>query len=180
MLPCLCSRRTKLIGIIAHLSEEVRPFTGKQIELLSSFANQAVIAIENVRLLNELRARTTELAQSVEELRALGEVSQTVNSSLDLETVLGAIVTKAVQLSGTDAGAIYDFDEARRRVPLALDLRHGREADRRDQGAPHPPRRCRRGAGGGAACSVPDRRSAQRAGFRRARRGHPRAASVRC
>ena len=102
----------ELIGAIGIYRQEVRRFTGKQIELLSSFANQAVIAIENVRLLNELRARTTELAQSVEELRALGEVSQTVNSTLDLETVLSAIVTKAVQLSGTDAGAIYDFDEA--------------------------------------------------------------------
>ena len=105
-------KEDELIGAIGIYRQEVRPFTDKQIELLSSFANQAVIAIENVRLLNELRARTTELAQSVEELRALGEVSQTVNSSLDLETVLGAIVTKAVQLSGTDAGAIYDFDEA--------------------------------------------------------------------
>ena len=56
--------------------------------------------------------RTRELAQSVEELRALGEVSQAVNSTLDLETVLDTIVAKAVQLSGTDAGTIYVFDEA--------------------------------------------------------------------
>jgi signal transduction histidine kinase len=59
-----------------------------------------------------LRHRTEELARSVEELRALSEVSQAVNSTLDLETVLSTIVAKAVQLSGTDAGAIYSYDEA--------------------------------------------------------------------
>ena len=111
-------KENELIGAIGIYRQEVRPFTDKQIELVTNFANQAVIAIENVRLLNELRARTTELAQSVEELRALGEVSQTVNSTLDLETVLSAIVTKAVQLSGTDAGAIYDYDEARKEFGL--------------------------------------------------------------
>ncbi len=53
-----------------------------------------------------------------DELRALGEVSQTVNSTLDLETVLSAIVSKATQLSGTEAGTIYVFDEARREYQL--------------------------------------------------------------
>jgi GAF domain-containing protein len=70
-----------------------------------------VIAIENVRLFDEVQVRTRELARSVEELRALGEVSQAVNSTLDLETVLNTIVAKAVQLSNTDAGVIYVFDE---------------------------------------------------------------------
>ena len=79
--------------------------------MVTSFAAQAVIAVENARLLNELRARTDELARSVGELRALGEVSQAVNSSIDLETVLSTIVTNAVQLSGTDAGAIYAFEQ---------------------------------------------------------------------
>jgi signal transduction histidine kinase len=64
-----------------------------------------------VRLFDEVQARTRELSQSVEELRALGEVSQAVNSTLDLETVLTTIVAKAVQLSATDGGAIYVFDE---------------------------------------------------------------------
>ena len=108
------------------LDQEVRPFTDKQIELVTNFADQAVIAIENVRLLNELRARTASSAHSVEELRALGEVSQAVNSTLDLETVLSTIVTKAVQLSGTDAGAIYVFDEAAQEFRAARDLRHER------------------------------------------------------
>src|SRR5260370_34342433 len=79
--------------------------------LIKAFADQAVIAIENAWLFDEVQARTTELARSVEELRALGEVSQAVNSTLDLETVLTTIVAKAVQLSHTDAGVIYVFDE---------------------------------------------------------------------
>jgi GAF domain-containing protein len=96
----------------------VRPFTDKQIDLVSNFASQAVIAIENVRLLTELRARTEELGQSVEELRALGEVTQAVNSTLDLQTVLSTIVSKAVQLSDTDAGSIYVHDEMQQEFEL--------------------------------------------------------------
>src|SRR6202011_3129178 len=99
MVPML--KENELIGVISIYRQEVKPFTDKQIELVSNFANQAVIAIENVRLLNELRDRTTELAQSVEELRALGEVGHAVNSTLDVETVLETIVAKAVQISGT-------------------------------------------------------------------------------
>ena len=90
----------------------------KQIELVANFAAQAVIAIENARLLSELRLRTDDLGRSVDELRALGEVSQAVNSTLDLETVLSTIVAKAVQLSGTEAGAIYVFDNVQREFRL--------------------------------------------------------------
>jgi signal transduction histidine kinase len=90
---------------------EVRPFTPAQIKLLETFADQAVIAIENVRLFQELEARTRELARSVGELKALGEVGQAVSSTLDLETVLTRIVSHAVQLSGTDGGAIYEYEE---------------------------------------------------------------------
>ena len=71
----------------------------KQIKLLETFADQAVIAIENVRLFKELEARTRELARSVGELKALGEVGQAVSSTLDLQTVLSTIVGHAVQLS---------------------------------------------------------------------------------
>jgi GAF domain-containing protein len=99
------------IGVFNMARATVRPFTDKQIELVTTFADQAVIAIENVRLFDEVQARTRELARSVEELHALGEVSQAVNSTLDLETVLSTIVAKAVQLSNTDAGVIYVFDE---------------------------------------------------------------------
>jgi signal transduction histidine kinase len=111
-------KESELVGGIAIYRQEVRPFTDKQIELVQNFANQAVIAIENVRLLNELRARTDDLARSVGELEALGEVSQAVNSTLDLENVLTTIVSHAVQLSRTDAGAIYVFDEERNEFKL--------------------------------------------------------------
>ena len=100
------------IGVLSLTRAEARPFTDKQIELATTFADQAVIAIKNVLLFDEVQARTRELSQSVEELRALGEVSQAVNSTVNLETVLNTIVAKATQLSGTEAGAIYVFDQA--------------------------------------------------------------------
>jgi signal transduction histidine kinase len=106
------------IGVMAMNRLVVRPFTDKQIELVTTFADQAVIAIENVRLFDEVQARTRELSQSVGELRGLGEVSQAVNSTLDLETVLTTIVAKATQLSNTEAGAIYVFNEASREFQL--------------------------------------------------------------
>ena len=102
----------KAIGAVTVGHPEPGPFSEQQISLLQAFANQAVIAIENVRLFNELRARTAELTRSVEELKALGEVGQTVSSTLDLETVLTTIAARADQLSGTDGAAIYEFDEA--------------------------------------------------------------------
>jgi signal transduction histidine kinase len=111
-------KESHLIGAINIYRQEVRPFTDKQIALVQNFAAQAVIAIENARLLNELRQRTDELGRSVSELRALGEVSQAVNSTLDLETVLSTIVGRAVRLSRTNAGAIYVFDEERQEFCL--------------------------------------------------------------
>jgi signal transduction histidine kinase len=100
------------IGAILIRRLEVRPFTDKQISLLKTFAAQAVIAIENVRLFKELDERTNELTRSVGELKALGEVGQAVSSTLDLQTVLSTIVGHAVQLSGTSGGVIYEYDEA--------------------------------------------------------------------
>jgi two-component system, NtrC family, sensor kinase len=100
------------IGVMNLARSEMRPFSDKQIELATTFADQAVIAIKNVLLFDEVQARTRELSQSVEELRALGEVSQAVNSTVDLQTVLNTIVSKATQLSGTEAGAIYVFNQA--------------------------------------------------------------------
>jgi len=111
-------RQGSAVGVMALARTKVQPFSAKQIELVTTFADQAVIAIENVRLFNEVQARTDELTKSVEELRALGEVSQAVNSTLELETVLTTIVTKAVQLSGTESGAIYTFDELREEFQL--------------------------------------------------------------
>ena len=106
------------VGVFSLTRQQVRLFTEKQIELVTTFADQAVIAIENVRLFDEVQTRTRELTRSVEELRALGDVSQAVNSTLDLQTVLDTIVAKATQLSGTEVGAIYVFDEANRQFQL--------------------------------------------------------------
>ena len=104
-------REGVLVGVFGLQRAEVQPFTDKQIELVTTFANQAVIAIENVRLFKELETRTQELTRSVSELRALGEVSQAISSTLDLETVLTAIVSRAVQLSGLDGGVVFEYKE---------------------------------------------------------------------
>jgi signal transduction histidine kinase len=106
-------REDRAIGAIALWRMEARRFTDKQIALVKTFAGQAAIAIENVRLFKELEERTTQLTQSVGKLRALGEVGQAVSSTLDLETVLSTVVSRATGLAGMDAGAIYEYDEAR-------------------------------------------------------------------
>ncbi|HSE91052.1 MAG TPA: GAF domain-containing protein, partial [Candidatus Binatia bacterium] len=111
------------LGAILIRRTEVRPFTDKQIKLLETFASQAVIAIENVRLFQELEARTRELARSVGELKALGEVGQAVSSTLDLEKVLTTVVAHAVQLSGTSAGIIYEYEEANEEFQLRASYR---------------------------------------------------------
>jgi GAF domain-containing protein len=99
------------IGVISVSRAEAGAFSQQEIELLQTFADQAVIAIENVRLFTELQARTQELTRSVGQLTALGEVGRAVSSTLDLETVLNTIVSRAVQLAGLEAGAIYEYDE---------------------------------------------------------------------
>jgi two-component system, NtrC family, sensor kinase len=104
-------REEILIGVIAIWSSEVRSFSDKQIALLKTFADQAVIAIENVRLFRELEARTADLTRSVEQLTALGEVGRAVSSTLDLETVLTTIVARAVELSRLDGGVVFEYDE---------------------------------------------------------------------
>jgi GAF domain-containing protein len=88
-------REGAVVGVIGMNRHRVEPFTERQIELVRTFADQAVIAIENARLLKELQARTDELTRSVAELQALEEVLRAVNSSLDLNTVLATIVGRA-------------------------------------------------------------------------------------
>jgi signal transduction histidine kinase len=111
-------RDGELIGAIAVSRTEPGAFPGHLVELLKTFADQAVIAIENVRLFKELEARTTQLTKSVGELKALGEVGQAVSSTLDLDTVLRTIVSRATELAGMDGGAIYEYDEAREQFYL--------------------------------------------------------------
>ena len=104
-------RDSEPIGVINLARKRVEPYTERQIELVRTFADQAVIAIENARLLGELQARTRDLTRSVGELQALEEVLRAVNSSLDLDTVLATIISRAAQLSQADEGTIYEFDE---------------------------------------------------------------------
>jgi two-component system, NtrC family, sensor kinase len=108
----LLRESTPLGVIVIARGPEVQPFSAKQIALLETFANQAVIAIENVRLFKELEARTQDLTRSVSELRALGDVGRALSSTLDLDTVLQTIVTRASQLAGTDACSVFEYDEA--------------------------------------------------------------------
>jgi signal transduction histidine kinase/HAMP domain-containing protein len=106
------------IGALGLWRREVRAFTEKQIKLISTFADQAVIAIENVRLFTELQARTAELSRSVAELTALGEVSHALSSTLHLETVLATIAARANQLAGADGCAIYEYNADREEFRL--------------------------------------------------------------
>ena len=106
-------RNEQVLGAIMVARPETGLIPEKLSSLLQTFADQAVIAIENVRLFTELEARTAQLSRSVEELKALGEVGQAVSSTLDLETVLSTIVSRATQLAGMDGGAIWEFDETR-------------------------------------------------------------------
>ncbi|HEY7538727.1 MAG TPA: GAF domain-containing protein [Methylomirabilota bacterium] len=99
------------VGVVSVSRGTPGPFSDRQIALLKTFADQAGIAIENVRLFNELQARTRELSRSVEELKALGEVSRAVSSTLDLETVLATIIARAVELSASSFGIVYEYDE---------------------------------------------------------------------
>jgi two-component system, NtrC family, sensor kinase len=105
-------REGQPMGAIWISRAEAGPFSPVEIALLQTFADQAVIAIQNTRLLGELQARTQELSRSVERLTALGEVGRAVSSTLDLETVLTTIVSRAVQLSGLDGGVLFEYDEA--------------------------------------------------------------------
>ena len=104
-------RAGELLGVIMIYRPEVQPFTDGQVALMETFADQAAIAIENARLLTELQARTDQLTRSVQELRALGEVSQALSSTLNLETVLNTIVSRAKELAGTESCTAYEYDE---------------------------------------------------------------------
>jgi signal transduction histidine kinase len=105
-------REGRPLGAIHLRRTEARLFTERQIALLQTFADQAAIAIENVRLFTDLQTRTQELTRSVGQLTALGEVARAVSSTLELQTVLSTIVSRAIQLSGTDGGSVYEYDEA--------------------------------------------------------------------
>jgi GAF domain-containing protein/anti-sigma regulatory factor (Ser/Thr protein kinase) len=100
-------KENELIGSIAIYRTEVRPFTNKQIELVTGFARQAVIAIENVRLLKELRQRTDDLTESLEQQTATGEILASLSGSMtDTKPVFDAIVRSLLRLFGTSFATV--------------------------------------------------------------------------
>ena len=106
-VPMLAAER--VVGVMVLWRHRVAPFDARTIGLVTTFAAQGAIAIQNAELLLELHRRERELARSVDELEALGEISQAVGSTLDLDEVLTTIVTRAVRLSGADGGSIFEF-----------------------------------------------------------------------
>src|SRR5215470_6677424 len=107
----------EVVGGIAIYRTEVRPFTDKQIELVENFASQAVIAIENTRLLNELRQRTDDLSESLEQQTATSEVLGVVSSSPgELEPMFQAMLQKAVALCQAKFGNLVLFEDGELRM----------------------------------------------------------------
>jgi two-component system NtrC family sensor kinase len=102
------TRDDAVVGVMVIARSQVGPFPQRQIELLQTFADQAVIAIENVRLFDEVQARTRDLAESLQQQTATSDVLKVISrSAFDLQTVLETLITSAVELSGANRGSIF-------------------------------------------------------------------------
>lgn len=101
----------EVVGSLAVWRNEVSPFDEREMAIVTAFAGQAAMALNGVKLVQELEARRAELARKVDELEALREVGEAVGSSLDVDTVLSTIAMHAVELSGTDGGSIMEYYE---------------------------------------------------------------------
>jgi signal transduction histidine kinase len=99
------------VGVLQLWRNQVDPFSDRAVEVLTTFAAQAALAVRTVDLVRALESRTHELAHRVNQLEALGALGQGVSSSLNLIEVLTTIIMQAVMMSGTDGGSIYEFDE---------------------------------------------------------------------
>jgi GAF domain-containing protein len=105
-------REGKVVGILSVLRTEPRPFSPKQIELAETFADQAVIAIENVRLFNDVQARTHELSEALEQQTATAEVLRVISSSPgDLEPVFETMLANATRLCEAKFGVLYRYHD---------------------------------------------------------------------
>jgi signal transduction histidine kinase/DNA-binding response OmpR family regulator len=100
-----------VVGVLSVGRTQVDPFSDRAVEVLTTFAAQAALAVRTVDLVRALESRTDELDRKVNQLEALGAVGHAESFSLNLTEVLNTIITQAVQLSGTDGGSIYEFDE---------------------------------------------------------------------
>ena len=125
MLPLLAGEEA--VGFFFLDNRTPGAYTERDVELLDPVAQQLALAIQNNRLLKELQEQSSELARTVEEMKVLREVGQAVNSTLDLQTVLTAIVAHAVQLSGMDAGMIHEYDEQSQR--FVVRATHGMQGE---------------------------------------------------
>ena len=101
----------EVVGVLAVWRTQVDPFSDRAVEVLTTFAAQAALAVRTVDLVRTLESHTREFGHKVNQLEALGAVGEAVSSSLNLTEVLTTIVTQAVLLSGADGGSIYEFDQ---------------------------------------------------------------------
>jgi len=133
-------KESDVVGVIVIYRQEVRPFTGKQVDLVKNFAAQAVIAIENARLLNELRQRTGDLSESLEQQTATSEVLKVISSSPgDLEPVFQAILANATRICDAKFGVLFRYENGMFRAAATLNAPQAFVEFHRERGSFKPP-----------------------------------------